>query len=402
MKLGEVLRSSWHALRANRVRTLLTALGLVIGNASVILVVTISLTSTEYILDQIRGLGSNVIWGYYEAGTQEASQAQADFVKMADVEAIRTQLADRIVAATAVMSMTDRMLVSGREEDVAILGSDQDYPKVKNLLLLSGRFIDANEVAMRQKVAVLTEKMAQRLFGGQNQAIGQTIKIKGLQFTVIGSFKERTETFGLSELSDRTIVIPYTVLRYFTPVERVDPFYIQARSASDVQPLTAAIRALIESRHRPGARYFVDNLGGILDTAKNISLILTIVLILVSAIALIISGIGIMNIMLVTVTERTREIGLRMAVGASKRAVQLQFLTEAILISMAGGLMGILVGLAGPLSARIALDGALDIKISPWSVIIAFAVSFLVGLIFGILPANRAAQLSPTEALRYE
>lgn len=402
MKLGEVLRSSWQALRANRVRTLLTALGLVIGNASVILVVTISLTSSEYILNQIRGLGSNVIWGYYEAGTQEADQAQADYVKMADIDAIREQLGDRIVAATAVMNMTDRMLVNGREEDVAIIGSDEEYAKVKNLLLLSGRFLDQNEVELRQKVALLTEKMATRLFGGQSQAVGQIIKIKGLQFVIIGTFKERTETFGLSELSDRTIVIPYTVLRYFTPVERIDPFYIQARTADDVQPLTTMIRTLIESRHRPGARYYIDNLGGILDTAKNISLILTIVLILVSAIALIISGIGIMNIMLVTVTERTREIGLRMAVGASKRAVQLQFLTEAILISLAGGFLGILVGLAGPLSARIALDGALDIHISPWSIIVAFAVSFLVGLIFGILPANRAAQLSPTEALRYE
>lgn len=402
MNLGEVLRFSWHALRANRIRTLLTALGLVIGNASVILVVTISLTSTEYILDQIRGLGSNVIWGYYEAGTQDADQAQADFVKVADIEAIRAQLGDRVVAATAIMNMTDRMLISGREEDVAVIGTDQDYPKVKNLALLAGRYMDANEVALRQKVAMLTENMAIRLFGGQPQAIGQTIKIKSLQFTVIGTFKERTETFGLSELSERTIVIPYTVMRYFAPVERVDPFYIQVRSAQDVQPLTDVIRTILESRHRPGARYHVDNLGGILDTAKNIGLILTIVLILVSAIALIISGIGIMNIMLVTVTERTREIGLRMAVGASKRAVQLQFLTEAVLISLSGGLLGILVGLAFPLSARIALDGALDIKISPWSVIIAFAVSFFVGLIFGLLPANRAAQLSPTEALRYE
>ncbi len=402
MNLTEVLRSSWQALKANRVRTLLTALGLVIGNASVILVVTISLTSSEYILNQIRGLGSNVIWGYYEAGTQDADQAQADFVKMADIQAIRDQLGDRIVAATAVMNMTDRMLVNGKEEDVAIIGTDEEYSRVKNLLLLSGRFLDGNEVDLRQKVALLTEKMATRLFGGQSQAIGQIIKIKGLQFIVVGTFKERTETFGLSELSDRTILIPYTVLRYFTPVERVDPFYIQARSAEDVQPLTAMIRTLIESRHRTGARYYIDNLGGILDTAKNISVILTIVLILVSAIALIISGIGIMNIMLVTVTERTREIGLRMAVGASKRAVQLQFLTEAILISISGGLLGILVGLAGPLSARIALDGALDIQISPWSVVVAFAVSFLVGLIFGILPANRASQLSPTEALRYE
>ena len=402
MNVRETLRASIAALRANRVRTFLTALGLVIGNASVILVVTISLTSTEYILDQIRGLGSNVIWGYYEAGTQDASQAQADFVKMADMEAVRAQLGDRIVAATGVMNATDRMRIDGREQDIAIIGSDQDYPKVRNFVVLAGRFMDAREVTMRDRVAMLTEKMAERLFGSQTAAIGQQIKIKGLRFVVIGTFREKTESFGLSELSERTVLIPVTVLRYFSPVERIDPFYVQARRAEDVEAVTKAVRSIIESRHRPGARYYVDNLGSILDTANNIGLVLTIVLILVSAIALIISGIGIMNIMLVTVTERTKEIGLRMAVGASKAAVRFQFLAEAVLISVSGGLAGILVGLAFPIGARIALDGALDIQVSPLSIAVAFSVSFLVGLIFGFLPARRASELSPTEALRYE
>jgi putative ABC transport system permease protein len=321
---------------------------------------------------------------------------------MADMEAVRDQLGDRVLAATGVMNMTDRMLIGGREEDVAIVGSDDQYPKVRNFVVLAGRFMDRNEVALRQKVAMLTEKMATRLFGGQAQAIGQTVKIKGLQFTVIGTFRERSETFGLTELGERTILIPVTVMRYFAPVERIDPFYVQARSSSDVDPLAKAVRTVIESRHRPGAKYYVDSLGGILEAANAIGLILTMVLIMISAIALIISGIGIMNIMLVTVTERTREIGLRMAVGASKRAIQLQFLTEAILISLSGGLIGILAGLAVPLAARIALDNELDIQISGWSIAMAFCVSFFVGLIFGILPANRASQLSPTEALRYE
>jgi putative ABC transport system permease protein len=300
------------------------------------------------------------------------------------------------------MNMTDRMLIGGREEDIAVVGSDDQYPTVRNFVVLAGRFMDRNEVVLRQKVAMLTEKMATKLFGGQAQSIGQTVKIKGLQFTVIGTFRERSETFGLTELGERTILIPVTVMRYFAPVERIDPFYVQARSSDDVDPLAKAVRTVIESRHRQGAKYYVDSLGGILETANAISLILTIVLTLISAIALIISGIGIMNIMLVTVTERTREIGLRMAVGASKRAIQLQFLTEAILISLSGGLIGILAGLAVPLGARLALDNELDIQISGWSVAIAFCVSFFVGLIFGILPANRASQLSPTEALRYE
>jgi putative ABC transport system permease protein len=205
----------------------------------------------------------------------------------------------------------------------------------------------------------------------------------------------------MSELTDETILIPITVIRYFTPSERIDPMYIQTRRAEDVEEMTRRVRTIVESRHRPGARYRVENLSAILEAAKNIAAILTLVLIMVSAIALIISGIGIMNIMLVTVTERTREIGVRMAVGASRKAVLQQFLLEAVLISVVGGLLGIVIGIAMPLSIRFFTDDV-RIPISSTSVLIAFAVSLIVGLVFGILPANRAARLNPTEALRYE
>ncbi len=401
MFFAEALRFSVQALRANKVRTFLTALGLVIGNASVILVVTISLTSRDYILEQIRGIGSNMVYAYYEAGTQESAKVQADFVKLADVHAVRDQLGSRILAATGVMTNYDRMLIGGKEEDVAVIGSDEHYAPVRNLVRLAGRFMDANDVATRQKVAMLTERLAERLYGSQQSAIGQILKVYGLQFTVIGTFKERTESFGLSELARETVLIPITVIRYFTPVERIDPMYVQVMQPEDVEPVAQAVRGILESRHRPGARYRVETLTPILDAAKNIALILTLVLVLVSAIALIISGIGIMNIMLVTVTERTREIGVRMAVGASRREVLQQFLAEAVLISLGGGLIGILAGISIPLSVGYLVEG-IDIPISKLSVVIAFAVSFFLGLIFGILPASRASRLNPTEALRYE
>jgi len=218
---------------------------------------------------------------------------------------------------------------------------------------------------------------------------------------VIGTFRERVESFGQSELTENTILIPYTVQRYFTPVERIDPMYVEVRSPQDVEAVTQSVRQILESRHRPGANYHVENLTAILDAAKSISLILSLVLILVSAIALVISGIGIMNIMLVTVTERTREIGLRMAVGASRREIQIQFLTEAVLVSLSGGFIGILIGVAIPLSVGI-LVGTVQIPISATAIAIAFGVSMATGLVFGMLPANRAARLSPTEALRYE
>ncbi|MGH9558447.1 MAG: ABC transporter permease [Bryobacteraceae bacterium] len=398
----EALRSSIEALRANKFRAFLTALGLVIGNASVILVVTISLTSRDYILQEIQRIGSNLIYAQYEAGNNGAmAAADADYIKIADVDAVRDKLGSRIVAATGVMNSFDRMRVEGREEDVAIIGTDEFYPQVRNLDLLAGRFFDAADVRERNHVALLMEKLAKRLYGRPEMAVGKSIKLHGLQFTIIGAFRERTNSFGLSELTGENVLIPITVLKYFAPLERIDPMYVQARSAADVEPLTNAIRVILQSRHRAGARYGVENLTAILDAARRIAAVLTAVLVVVSAIALIISGIGIMNIMLVTVTERTREIGLRMAVGAARRDVLEQFLAEAVLISMGGGLVGILIGVAIPLSVQFFTD-EINIPISPISIGVAFSVSLLVGLLFGLLPANRAARLNPTEALRYE
>lgn len=398
----EALRSSVNALRANKLRSFLTALGLVIGNASVILVVTISLTSRDYILDAIQRIGSNLIIANYEAGNNSATAATAaDYVKIADVEAVRQQLGSRIVAATGVMNSLDRMRVEGHEEDIAILGADHYYPMVRNLALLGGRFFDANEVAQRSHVALPTEKLARRLFGSQAASIGKIVKLHGLPFTIIGTFKEKVSTFGATELSGDNILIPISVLKDFTQIERIDPLYVQVRSQKDVEQATRMVKAVLEGRHRSGAHYSVMNLNEILDTARQIAMILDAVLVVVSAIALIISGIGIMNIMLVTVTERTREIGLRMAVGAARRDILEQFLAEAVLISMAGGGAGILIGIAIPLSIRFFTD-EFAIPISPLSIAVAFTVSLGVGLLFGLLPASRASKLNPTEALRYE
>ena len=385
----------------NPVRSMLTGLGMVIGTASVILVVTISLTSQNYILEQIEGVGSNMIFASYEVGTQQSTaEITADFIKTPDVQAIRDQLASRVVAATGIETNYDLMFIDGKEERLLVIGSDEFYRQVRNLLVLAGRFIDASDLSQRSHVALLTNKLATRLFGGQQSAIGQTVKIHGLQFTVIGTFKEKGDSFGQSELNAETVLIPITVQQYFLRVERIDPLYIQVRSPDEVESTTLMVQHILESRHRPGSKYRVENLAGILAAAKSISRILSLVLVLVSAIALIISGIGIMNIMLVTVTERTREIGLRKAVGAPRRDILLQFLLEAVLISLSGGTLGIIVGVAMPLSVRFFTD--LNIPISIWSIVIAFTVSSLVGLVFGILPASRASRLNPTEALRYE
>jgi putative ABC transport system permease protein len=401
MNLSEAISFSFQALKANRLRTFLTALGLIIGNASVILVVTISLASKDLILDQIRGVGSNLVYAYYQAGGQNTAKIQADFVKIADVQAIRDSLGSEIVAATAVMTSHDQIVVNGKVRELTVNGVDEEYPVVRPLVILRGRSLDASDVALRGRVAMLTDKLAVKIFGSQDAAIGQTIKISQLQFTVIGTFREKTTTFGQGEINDETVLIPITVMKYFMQYEKIEPVYVQVRDAANVPEVTEKVNSILESRHRVGAKYDVQNLVAILETADTIATVLTIVLILVSAIALLISGIGIMNIMLVTVTERTREIGLRMAVGASRREVLLQFLVEAVVMSVVGGALGIVIGLALPLSVPL-FTSQVKVPVSPISVLVAFFVSFAVGVTFGLLPARRAAQLNPTDALRYE
>ena len=400
MFLAEALKFNFQALRANPVRSMLTGLGMVIGTASVILVVTISLTSRDYILEQVEGIGSNIIFGYYVTAGPSAAAADADYIKMADVEAIRQELGPEIVAATGVMANADRIPIDGRVQDMKVIGTDEEYRSVRNIVVTTGRFLDRGDSQARHKVALLTDTLARRMFGSTDAALDQTIKLFGVRFTVIGAFHEKVETFGQSELERDTIVVPITVLRYFTPVERIDPLYVQVRSPQDVDRLAGRVQEIVAGRHRPGAHYRVETLTAILNAAKNISLILSVVLILVSAITLVVSGIGIMNIMLVTVTERTREIGLRLAVGATPQEILLQFLTEAIIISLSGGTIGILAGVSIPLSVQLFAD--VRIPISALAIAIAFGVSCAVGLVFGMLPASRAAHLNPTEALRYE
>jgi putative ABC transport system permease protein len=401
MFLNEAFSFSIQALRSNPIRSLLTALGMVIGTASVILVVTISLTSRDYILEQVEGVGSNIIFAYYAAGGGPTiATADADYIKLSDVDAIREQLAPDIVAATGVMTNFDHILIGARQEDAKVIGTDAAYQTVRNIVSSSGRFMDDSDVTLRSHVALLTDKLAERMYGSRSAALNHMIKLFGMQFTVIGTFHEKVETFGQSEVERDTILIPITVLKYFTPLERIDPMYVQARSTEEVDRVAMRVQDILEARHRSGAHYHVDTLTAILNAVRNISLILSGVLVLVSAITLIISGIGIMNIMLVTVTERTREIGLRLAVGASPREILLQFLTEAVIVSLAGGGVGILLGIALPLSVQLFAD--VTIPISPVAIVVAFGVSCMVGLIFGMLPANRAAHLNPTEALRYE
>jgi putative ABC transport system permease protein len=242
--------------------------------------------------------------------------------------------------------------------------------------------------------------MALEVYGSPQSAVGKVIKLTGLPFTIIGTFKERVETFGQSEIVDNTMLIPFSVSRYFMEVPNVKLLYFSMEDPSMVIPATAQIKRVLQSRHRSESVYDVANLTALLSMADRIATGLTWVLLLISMVTLIVSGIGIMNIMLATVTSRIREIGIRKAVGATNREIRFQFLAEAILISLIGGFAGIVIGLAIPYSVRFLTE--YRVPISGLSAIIAILVSSLVGVIFGTLPAARAAQLDPVESLRYE
>jgi len=318
-----------------------------------------------------------------------------------DVDAVRQQV-PAVVAASPTIALNDRISVGGgRQSDILVLGVSAEYKRVRNLVLLAGRFFDQQDVSGRNKVGVITDKLASKLFGSANASIGQIIKLSGgLPFTVVGVFKESVDTFGQSEIQEDTMLIPYTVSRFFTPTGAVYQIYFSAASPQDVGPATAAIKQVLQSRHRPESVYSVQNLTQLLSVAGRIADALTLVLMLVALVTLLVSGIGIMNIMLATVSSRIREIGIRKAIGATNREIRFQFLAEAILISLTGGIAGIVTGLALPYSLRFFTD--YRVPISGLSAIIAILISSIVGIIFGTVPASRASQLDPVESLRYE
>ncbi|HKV95146.1 MAG TPA: ABC transporter permease [Candidatus Angelobacter sp.] len=400
MLFSEIVTIAVDSFRTSKVRFALTALGMVIGTASLIVVVTIGLTGKQYVLNQIQAIGSNMIYAYYEAGSSASvnSAGIADYLTLADMRAVQEQVPG-IQAASPMMELHDRIGVGGgKERDILVLGVSPQYVTVRNLDVLDGRFFDNEDSMARAKVAVVTQQFAVRKFGSIDAAKDQDIKIFGLPFKIIGTFRERVDTFGQSEIAGDTVLIPDTVARYFTST--VKQLFFSVGDAGDVPRATDMIKHVLQVRHRPESVYRVDNLTQLIQVASKAANGLTIMLLAISLLVLIVSGVGIMNIMLANVRTRIREIGIRKAIGATRREIRLQFLTEAVLISLAGGIVGTVIGLAIPFSVRFLTE--YRIPISGLSAIIAITVATLVGVIFGTVPATRAAQLDPVEALHYE
>jgi putative ABC transport system permease protein len=399
MDLHETFSVALDALRANKLRATLTSLGVIIGSASIVLVITVALTSRRFVLQQIESVGSNLVW-VEMIKTPDKAQPLSQELTLDDMEAIRTSV-PQVVQVAGVRELPMSVVARGVERPVNLVGVTQGYQEIRRLLVLRGRYFDATDMETRDKVCLITKQLAARLFGPE-KAIGRTVRMGELTFTVVGVFVERVETFGLSDIQAESVLIPFGLMKYYTGMDVIRVLDAQARSSEDVPAVQRQVAQILKSRHPPDAEYNVQTLTAILDAARTISLALTVVLIVIAFIALLISGIGIMNIMLVTVKERTREIGIRKAIGAAHREILYQFLIEAFLISGGGAVLGILIGIAIPVGVQFFLPGNLRVPVSLASVILAFAVSCTTGLFFGYLPASQAAKLQPIESLRYE
>jgi putative ABC transport system permease protein len=403
MLLSEILKLAVDSFRASKVRFALTALGMVIGTASIIWVVTIGLTGKRYILEQIQKVETNSIELEYAGGgvTPAERVRYNDFLTRLDEKNVDAQVPG-VMYSSPVLTMHDRISFGGGVvKDTLVLGVSPQYSNIRNLMVTEGRFFDEEDDLAHIKCAVVTELFAKERYGSADAAIGQTFEISGIPFTVIGVFRESQDDFGQSEIEDQTILIPYSVARYFTGTERVNQIYFSMRSMDEVPDAAKEIVRIVQSHHRANSVYKAQTLKQVLTMAARIMDALTAVLFLVASVTLVVGGVGIMNIMLANVRSRVREIGIRKALGATRREIKLQFLSEAVIISLVGGIVGTIAGLAIPLSVSFLTD-RYAIPVSPWSVVISLTAATLVGVIFGTVPATRAAQMDPVESLKYE
>jgi putative ABC transport system permease protein len=397
----EILAMGIDSLRADKVRAIMTALGMAVGTAALILVVTVALTGKRYILAQIENVGTNVIWAEYSGvSSASANAGVADYLTAKDMKAVEQQVAG-VKEASPVLNMHQRMVVgSGKEREILVLGVDPAYQQVRRIIVAAGRFFDQEDSRSGNKVALITESLARRQYGSLDLALAQTVKIQEVPFTIIGTFRESVDTLGRSEIEDDTVLIPYSVAQSMSGTTAVNQIYFSMYDSAGIPMATQDIQSVLASRHRPESVYNVNNMTEVLRLANKTATAFTSVLLLFAAVTLIAAGVGIMNIMLATVHSRIHEIGVRMAIGATRRAILLQFLSEAILIAMLGGTVGTVVGLGIPISVD--LFTSHRVSVSAFSAVVALAVSCAVGIAFGITPATNAAKLDPVECLRHE
>jgi putative ABC transport system permease protein len=409
MNLGETILIAWKSLSSNKLRSLLTMLGVIIGVAAVIVMISISAGTEATIAEQINGLGSNLLFinAAIMRGGPGQQQSSGGLV-YDDVTAIREQI--KGVAGVSVEQQTSVDVKVGNTtlEDVSVVGTTPDYTTVRNVEIGSGRFITDADNEGVEKVVVLGSDVAEELFPGDDP-IGQTIYANNTQMVVIGVLAPKGLSSGTD--FDQLIYVPINVVfKKFMPSmfarfmgDSVRTIYVSVDENYTMEGVKTQVTYLLASRHEvslDSLDFTITSQEDIIETQESTTESFRTLLAWVAGVSLIVGGIGIMNIMLVSVTERTREIGLRQAVGATPGDIQVQFLSEALMLSLFGGLLGVLAGVGGA-----ELFGKLsDMRtvIVPYSIVLSFTSAALIGIFFGFIPAQKAAQLDPIDALRHE
>ena len=410
MTYGDCIMAALGAIQANVLRSVLTALGIIIGVAAVIVMISVGAGAQKQVDDVIKKLGSNlviVVPGTTTSGGARGARGSRPTITEDDAIAIQNEIPTVKVSAPAVRG-SGQIIFGNQNWSTVIRGVTPDYGQAREWEIADGRWFSNDEVRSAAKVALIGETVSESLFGNDNP-VGQIIRIKRVPFTVIGTLVGKGETPMGNDMDD-VVFIPLTTAKKRTLGGRrvsgrlVGVVFVKSNSAEVVDDTIRDMTKLLRLRHklRPGQPndFFVRNLSSILEARANSSRVMNLLLAAVASISLIVGGIGIMNIMLVSVTERTREIGLRMAVGAKGRDILLQFLIEAVTLSLIGGVIGIVFGLGG--SYIIAMIGNSPAIVQPYSIFLAFGFAAAVGVFFGFYPARKAARLDPIEALRYE
>lgn len=396
MDILETTSSAFTAILVNKMRTFLTVLGIVIGVMSVILLISLVSGLKTYITSQIEGLGANlliVIPGRI-GGARSPGGVQANRLVYTDAVNLRKSLGSDVEVSAAVQRNATLEFGNKIDRGVAVFGVEATYPKVISLTLSQGRFFNQAEQQSSRKVAVIGTTVKNNLFG-EGKSMGKTVDVAGIKYVVVGILGPRGAIFGID--LDNSIYIPFSSAQRQFGIDRLNTIYISVKTADSVKNVQNKVINLLKKRLSED-EFTVQSQEQTLSTISQITNVLTLALGSIAAISLIVGGIGIMNIMLVSVTERTREIGLRKAVGAKPSDIRNQFLIEAVALSGLGGVIGIILGIG----TAFIIGRFFTTTVPFWSVALAFGFSMLVGIIFGVAPAIRAARLDPIQALRYE
>ncbi|HEY9059797.1 MAG TPA: ABC transporter permease [Pseudobacteroides sp.] len=398
MGLFQAYKMAIKSILSNKVRSFLTMLGVIIGVGSVIAAVAFAQGSTKSITDQLQGLGTNLISINIQGRNSNRNISYEDLQKFSE------ENSSQIAAVAPTISNNVTIKVGTKTRSTSLIGTSPEYEIIRNVHVQSGRFLLSFDLDYRQKVAVIGTAVANDVFEGRNP-LGQTMKINGQIYKVVGLLEQKAG--GLDQSDDDQVIIPVTSAQRLGRSATISNFLVQAATPESVPIVMDKLNALLQRIYNNTNSYRVFNQEQMLSTLNNITGLMMLVLGGIAAISLLVGGIGIMNIMLVSVTERTREIGIRKAIGAKRRSILIQFLIEAAMVTGIGGIIGVLIGLGiikfvigniGKFQSSFAIQPVYSME---W-IIISFGISLITGIVFGLFPAYKAAKLNPIQALRFE